>query len=106
MDQRLQTILTELRQHLAVLYGERLVDILLFGSQARGDATPESDIDVMIVLRGEVWPGEEIARSGGIVAQLSLEYNVLLSTIFESEEDFRLRRSPLLLNVQREGIRI
>lgn len=82
------------------------MDILLFGSQARGDATPESDIDVMIVLRGEVWPGEEIARSGGIVAQLSLEYNVLLSTIFESEEDFRLRRSPLLLNVQREGIRI
>ncbi|MDQ3010563.1 MAG: nucleotidyltransferase domain-containing protein [Acidobacteriota bacterium] len=102
----MKTILTELRQRMAALYGARLVDVLLFGSQARGDATPESDIDVMIVLHGEVWPGEEIARSGGIVAELSLKYDVLLSTVFEPEEDFRLRGSPLLINVRREGIRL
>ena len=38
MDSRLRTILAELRAYLAELYGERLVDVVLFGSQARGDA--------------------------------------------------------------------
>ena len=32
------------------LYGDRLKDVILFGSQARGDAHPESDIDLMVVL--------------------------------------------------------
>jgi uncharacterized protein len=106
MNERLKAILAELQQHLAALYGEWLVDVVLFGSQARGDATLDSDIDVMVVLKGEVWPGQEIERSGGIVAKLSLKHDVLLSTIFESEEDFRRSGSPLLINVRRDGISV
>ena len=106
LNDNLQSILAELRQSLAVLYGERLVDVVLFGSQARGDAVVGSDIDVLIVLQGEVWPGQEIVRTGRVVAGLSLKYDVLLSTIFESETAFRRGGSPLLINVQREGIRV
>ncbi len=36
-------------------YGERLVDVVLFGSRARGDHHPESDADVAIVLRNGMW---------------------------------------------------
>ncbi len=36
MNERLKTILSELRRYLSELYGERLVDVALFGSQARG----------------------------------------------------------------------
>jgi len=31
-------------------YGDRLVKLLLYGSQARGDARPWSDVDVLAVL--------------------------------------------------------
>ncbi len=106
MNSKLKLILTELRQHLTALYGARLVDVILFGSQARGEAVAGSDIDVMIILQGEVWPGQEIARTGEIVAALSLKYDVLLSTLFEAATEFQRGGSPLLINVRREGIRV
>lgn len=106
MNEKLQTILAELREKLQAQYGDRLVNLILFGSQARGDATWESDIDVMVVLQGEVNPFAEIDRTGAITAELSLEYDTLLSTIFVAEDQFQFEQSPLLINVRREGVRL
>jgi len=36
-------------------YGARLVDIFVFGSRARGDATEDSDVDLAIVLEDGEW---------------------------------------------------
>jgi len=72
MSDRLRVILGELHRRFEALYGERLVRMVLFGSQARGDAEPGSDIDVLVVLKGTVSPGEEIARTVEDVADLSL----------------------------------
>jgi predicted nucleotidyltransferase len=104
MDGTLGEILTKLRTGFERLYGPRFVRMLLYGSQARGDATPESDIDVLVVLQGPVDPGLEIARTAQYTASLSLQYNVVLSCAFISEERFRSERSPFLLNVHREGV--
>jgi uncharacterized protein len=104
MDTQLVPILTELRRRFEAFYGERLVQILLFGSQARGDATSGSDIDVLIVLQGPVNPGDEITRTSTLTASLSLQYDVVISRVFVSGAQFTDEQSPLLLNVRREGI--
>jgi predicted nucleotidyltransferase len=62
MTPETRTILTEL-QEFELLYGERLLKLLLFGSQACGDAEDGSDIGVLVVLRGHVYPGTEIDRT-------------------------------------------
>jgi predicted nucleotidyltransferase len=81
-----------------------LVRLILFGSQARGDAEPGSDIDVLVILEAPVRPGEEIRRTINDVAGLSLENNVVFSCVFVSRDRFESELSPLLINVRREGV--
>ena len=100
----LHPILIEFKHELRNLYGERLKDVILFGSYARGEAHAGSDIDVMVVLRGEVAPGREIDRMIDVITELNLKYSVLLSVVPVVEEKYLRWNSPLLLNVRREGV--
>ena len=102
----IQGVLTHLRRRFAELYGPRLDRLFLFGSRARGDAEEGADLDILVVLHGEVRPGEEIRRTGGIVAELSLANDLVISCAFVSSERFMVERSPFLLNVRREGIAV
>ena len=106
MNADLAAILSELRTRFQVLYGDRLSQMVLYGSRARGDADPDSDIDVLVVLRGPVEPCDEIARTEYVVADVSLTHNVVIACVFASEEEFEHERSPLLLNIRREGVAV
>lgn len=106
LDTKMTLILAEFRQYLAALYGARLVDVVLFGSQARGDAVPGSDIDVLIVLKDRVSQFEEVERTGDFTSALCLKYDVLISRIFIAENDYLHSQMPFLLNVRREGIHV
>jgi predicted nucleotidyltransferase len=104
MSRKVRGVLVELRRRLKELYGDRLVKLVLFGSQARGDAAPDSDIDVLVVLRGSVEPYREIHRASPVTAAVSLEHDVVISCVYVSEERFNADRGPLLVNVRAEGI--
>jgi uncharacterized protein len=107
MTPELQAILSELKARLTELYGERLEKLILFGSQARGDAEPDSDIDVLVVLKGEVDDSKDIhERKLDIIVDLSQRYNTLVCVTEMSSDRFHTRKSPLLINVRREGIQI
>ena len=104
MSGKTAKILAELRRGLARLYGKRLVHVILYGSCARGEEAQGSDLDVLVVLRGEVSPCEEIGRSLDEVAAVSLRFDETVSCVFISEEQYEREHSPLLINIRREGI--
>ncbi len=99
-----EKVLDDFKRELEELYGERLKQVILYGSWARGDATEDSDIDVLVVLEGNVVPGREIDRMIDIITDINLEYGVLVSVYPVSEEGYLTVNSPLLMNVRREGI--
>lgn len=100
----LNSILSELRCSFEFIYGTRLKQLLLYGSHARGDAEEYSDIDILVILEGNVNPGDEISRTGDAVAELSLRYNTVISCGFMGEEDFKIRNGPYLRNIRKEGV--
>lgn len=88
------------------LYGEQLHDIILYGSVARGDATEQSDVDVLVVLSEK--PPEELTKRPNPLTDLAfdvgLEHDVKISIYFRTRELFESQQNhPFLRNVIREG---
>ncbi len=104
MNPLLAPILKQLKQDLNSVYGDRLYSLTLFGSQARGDSESGSDIDILVVLTSLVNPGEEVKRTGKIVADLSLQYDVVISCLFMDKTYYQTRHSALLKNIRKEGV--
>ena len=104
MPENIQVLLRRLKKGLVEIYGDRLKAVYLYGSYARGDAHPASDVDVMIVLTDYQSYGKEIDRTGELVSQLSLEYGLSISRVVTKEIQWQKAATPLLRNVRAEGI--
>jgi predicted nucleotidyltransferase len=107
MPRHIEQILQELKTGLSAIYGDRLKAVILFGSFARGDAhPPDSDIDVMIVLKGDFDYWKMDKRSSEFVAALSLEHDVVISAKLASETKYAESKMPLYINVRKEGVAV
>ncbi len=103
MTQQLSPILQNLRHQMETLYQDRLDSLILFGSQARGDAKIDSDIDILIVLKDEIDSWTEIKRTGGIISQICLDNSILVSSLFVSVKQFITQDTALFRNIKKEG---
>lgn len=96
--------LAEARTRLADLYGGRLARVVLYGSYARGDARPDSDVDLLVVLEGEVEPYTEIKRTGALALDLLLTHGVDVSMQPYSTVAAADQRRPFIRNVAADGL--
>ena len=102
---QLQTLSQEVKQALTELYGERLDQVILYGSYARGDFHAESDVDYLVVLRDEIVKhGTEIRFMGSHVGELSTDYDLFISVKPVPVQKYRFSQLPFYQNIRREGI--
>ena len=95
--------LAELVGGLKQTYKERLVGVFLFGSWARGDATPESDIDVAVILQEPVDVWQELKHCSGLRAEVCLKNDVCVNLTFLPWSRFK-NGDGLAAVVQAEGV--
>lgn len=97
-------LLDEVKQGLQRLYGNRLCGAYLFGSHARGEAGPESDVDVLIVLDEVRHYFGETERISKLISSVALAYDVSVSCVFLSAEEWTRGEGPFLLTVRDDAI--
>jgi Uncharacterised protein family (UPF0158)/Nucleotidyltransferase domain len=96
-------VATVVAEDLRALYGGRLRRVLLFGSWARGDAHPESDIDLLVVLDRVESPWEELRRMDDILWRHSYRADAVISAVPVGEDELGETARPLLIRAQAEG---
>ena len=107
MTEEIKNLLRELKQGLSNIYGTQLGAIYLYGSYARGEAHPlDSDIDVLIVLKGDFDYLQMLKRSENYAASFCLEHDVVVSRALVSEAEYQNKQTPFLINVRRDAIAV
>jgi len=97
-------VLSEIRRRLEAAFGKRLKEVILFGSRARGDAAPDSDLDLLVVLEGPIDLGKDLDV---IVHALSLpqgEVDYAINAVPVDVRDFEAQKFGLYRNAKREGV--
>jgi len=81
--------------------------VILFGSQARGDACEDSDWDLLVLLNKEKKMFEDEDSYGYPFAEMGLKYKTYVSVkIYTSKEWEKRKPTPFYKNVEHEGIEI
>lgn len=105
----LNELLKQIKGRLEGLYGERLKEVILYGSHARGDAGPDSDIDILCVLKGPVSIYKEISATVDAVSELEMamgDDHKPLSIIPVDHEGFESACCGFYREVRKEGLQL
>ena len=90
------------------IFQEKLTDCFLYGSYARGDYGPESDVDIAVIVNEKY---ENINKNRHLIScinsDLSLQYDVTVSITVQPKFLFDQFADvlPFYANIRKEGIR-
>jgi uncharacterized protein len=98
-------LLARIKARLQDVYGDRLRGVVLYGSEARGEATLDSDIDVLVLLTGPVALGQELETIINALYPLQLEMDHILEAFPVNEADYLRGEYAWYREAQKEGLR-
>ncbi len=108
-DKELLNILRDVKHEIRQLFGDKLRGLILYGSYARNEQDPESDIDIMILVDDN----EDGLRNyryliADVMGELTIKYGKLISlaeVTYNRFVDF-LEVLPFYKNIHEEGVEI
>jgi len=103
MDHKL--FLSRVKQILLQAFGNRLKGIVLYGSEARSQADPQSDIDLLVLLAGPVDSHDDSWTCINSLYPLVLELERPIHALPVDQAEYEAQEFPLYRNAREEGVR-
>ncbi len=107
MSYALKKLMEKYVEEIRKIYGSHLRKVILYGSYARGDFHPDSDIDIMILLDiTDLDLKEYGTKLSYMTFDFNLDHDLDIKPIAKNEEHFKkwLDNYPFYANVNREGV--
>lgn len=105
LDEITKIIIARLKQ----IFKNKLKDVILFGSYARGNFDEDSDIDIFVLVdMDDLELNNFIPVVTDATFDLDLKYNTTISIILKSLDHFELWKDtlPFYRNVLNEGVKM
>jgi len=96
-------LLNEIKSRLKQAHGSRLRGVVLYGSEARGEAGQDSDVDVLVLLEEPIDYGRDLETNLDALYPLSLEIGRRISAKPVSAREYETVDCPLYREAHREG---
>lgn len=106
MNKKVKKLLIRVKEYLAERYGNRIKQVILYGSYARGEQHKDSDIDILVVVSNDIDPIEVEESLSDLLFEILLNEKELCSVIAIPEKLFEKYNSPFFLNVKETGVSI
>ncbi len=99
-----EQLLHRIKNCLQDTYGDRLQGVVLYGSEARGEAEPDSDIDLLVLLRGPVQFGKDLRTNIDVLYDLQLEVIRPIHAMPVDVKAFQSGKYAVYRNAKKEGV--
>lgn len=96
-------LLNDIRSRLGETHGQRLRGVVLYGSEARGEADEDSDVDVLVLLADPIDYGRDLEANLKALHPLSMQIGRRISAKPISAVEYETVDCPLYRNAHREG---
>ena len=104
MPKNQDDVVQEARALMATAFGTRFKGLVLYGSRALGDARPDSDLDLMVLLEGPIDLLKDLDATIRVLYPLQLHLDYAIHASPTDVRDFQEQGFAVYRNARREGI--